>query len=120
MSLVELFCHVDDFCQAFEPLWIRDHFTTGRRRAGPLCLSEIMTLLIWFHTSHYRMFKAFYQQHVSASPRCISGRSQLWAFCRVHTFGTYSVERLSASMSRSLHGNFVYRLDPVGHLCSFS
>ena len=26
MSLVELFCHVDDFCQAFEPLWIRDYF----------------------------------------------------------------------------------------------
>ena len=62
MSLVELFCHVDDFCQAFEPLWIRDQFRTGRRRrAGPLCLSEIMTLLIWFHTSQYRTFKAFYR-----------------------------------------------------------
>ena len=34
MSLVELFCHVDDFCQAFEPLWIRDHFTSGRRRVS--------------------------------------------------------------------------------------
>ena len=67
MSLVELFCHVDDFCQAFEPLWVRDQFTTGRRRrrrAGQLCLSEIMTLLIWFHMSPYRTFKAFYQQHV--------------------------------------------------------
>ena len=32
MSLVELFCHVDDFCQAFEPAWIRDRFTPGRRR----------------------------------------------------------------------------------------
>ena len=33
--------------------------TTGRRRrrrAGQLCLSEIMTLLIWFHQSHYRNF----------------------------------------------------------------
>ena len=65
MSLVELFCHVDDFCQAFEPAWIRDRFTPGRRRrAGQLCLSEIMTLLIWFHRSHDRTFKAFYQQHV--------------------------------------------------------
>ena len=67
MRLVELFCHVDDFCQGFEPAWIRDQFTAGRRqrrRAGHLCLSEIMTLLIWFHTSQYRTFKAFYQQPV--------------------------------------------------------
>ena len=44
-----LFCHVDDFCQAFEGSWIRYQLTTShrrRRRAGHLCLSEIMTLLI--------------------------------------------------------------------------
>ena len=67
MNLVELFCHVDDFCQAFEGAWIHHQLTTGRRqrrRAGRLCLSEIMTLLIWFHQSQYRTFKAFYQQHV--------------------------------------------------------
>ena len=67
MNLVELFCHVDDFCQAFEGSWIRHQLTTGRRRrrrAGQLCLSEIMTLLIWFHQSHYRDFNAFYQYHV--------------------------------------------------------
>ena len=67
MNLVELFCHVDDFCPAFEAHWIRHQVTTGRRRrrrAGQLCLSEIMTLLIWFHQSHYRHFKAFYQHHV--------------------------------------------------------
>ena len=69
MNLVELFCPVDDFCQAFEGAWIRHQLTTGprrrrRRRAGHLCLSEIMTLLIWFHQSHYRDFKAFYLHHV--------------------------------------------------------
>ena len=67
MNLVELFCHVDDFCQAFEAEWIRHQLTTGcrrRRRAGRLCLSEVMTLLIWFHQSHYRDFKAFYLHQV--------------------------------------------------------
>ncbi len=67
MNLVELFCPVDDFCPGFEPSWIRAQFTAGRRqrrRAGSLCLSEIMTLLIWFHPSQYRTFKAFYQQQV--------------------------------------------------------
>jgi hypothetical protein len=35
-----------------------------RRRSGELCLSEIMTILIGFHQSHYRDFKAYYLQHV--------------------------------------------------------
>lgn len=66
MNLVELFCHVDDFCQVFEPQWIRQQLTFGRRRhrVGRMCLSERMTLLIWFHRSHFRDFKAFYQQYV--------------------------------------------------------
>ena len=79
MNLVELFCHVDDLCQAFEGQWMRHQLTTGhrRRRAGQLCLSEIMTLLIWFHQSQYRHSKAFYQQHVcrhlrGAFPRLVS------------------------------------------------
>jgi hypothetical protein len=66
-SLVELFCHVDDFCQAFLPIWKRQLLTSGtvqRQRARQLSLSEIMTLLILFHQSHYRNFKAFYQDYV--------------------------------------------------------
>ena len=44
MSLVELFCHVDDFCQTFEPTWEHLQLSSGtklRRRAGQLYLSEI-------------------------------------------------------------------------------
>lgn len=67
MSVLELFCHVDDFCQAFEPKWQQDCLTSGtkqRHRRRALALSEIMTILILFHTSHYRDFKAFYTEHV--------------------------------------------------------
>jgi hypothetical protein len=35
-----------------------------RERAGQLCPSEVMTILIHFHQSHYRTFKAYYTQHV--------------------------------------------------------
>lgn len=69
MSLVELFCDVDDFCQDFEPHWERQQLETGqrqRRRKGRLALSEVMTLLIHFHQSHYRSFKAYYTQHVQS------------------------------------------------------
>lgn len=66
-SLVELFCHVDDFCQQFEPLWAVQQLGSGkrhRRRKRSLSLSEVMTILIHFHQSHYRNFKAYYLKHV--------------------------------------------------------
>jgi hypothetical protein len=47
-SLVELYCDVDDFCQAFLPSWENQQLASGlkqRRRRGQLCLSEIMTII---------------------------------------------------------------------------
>ena len=67
-SLVEMFCHVDDFCQAFEPHWVQKQLAAGikrRRRPRQLCLSEIMTIIIHFHQFSYRDFKAYYQEHVA-------------------------------------------------------
>lgn len=80
MSLLELFCHVDDFCQAFYPHWQPKLLTPGlpqRRRERRLSPSEIMTIVIHFHQSHYRDFKAFYTQHVQVHwrtefPRLVS------------------------------------------------
>jgi hypothetical protein len=63
MSLDDLFCAVDDFCRLFLPDWHRQQLPHGernRRRSSRLVLSEIMTILIPFHQSHYRDFKAFY------------------------------------------------------------
>jgi hypothetical protein len=67
MSLLELFCAVDDFCQAVEPEWKAQRLSDGKQRRGrdgQLCTSEIMTILIHFHQSQYRTFKAYYTQHV--------------------------------------------------------
>lgn len=79
MSLLELFCAVDDFWQAFAPHWKASQLATGRQRlrTGQLCPSEIMTILIHFHQSQYRTFKAYYTEHVQAHlrsefPRLIS------------------------------------------------
>jgi hypothetical protein len=67
MSLLELFCHVDDFWLQFGPQWERELLVTGakhRRRAGQLCPSEIMTILVYFHQMRYRDFKTYYIQFV--------------------------------------------------------
>lgn len=66
MSLLELFCDVDDFWLRFAPHWKASRLAAGqqRERAGQLCPSEVMTILIHFHQSHYRTFKAYYSEHV--------------------------------------------------------
>ena len=66
-SLTELFVSVDDFWQEFEPIWQQHQVESGARhriRASRLCESEIMTILILFHHSQYRTFKAFYVEYV--------------------------------------------------------
>lgn len=66
MSLLELFCDVDDFCQLFDIWAKRQQLPVGKRR-GPtpaLSASEVMTILIHFHQQGYRDFKSYYQKHV--------------------------------------------------------
>jgi hypothetical protein len=66
-SLLELFVRVDDFCQSFLPVFEQHLLTSAiiqRRRERSLSISEVMTILIHFHQSHYRNFKAYYCEHV--------------------------------------------------------
>jgi hypothetical protein len=68
-SLLKLFCDVDDFCKIFVPVWEQQQIATGlkrRNRARSLTISEIMTILIAFHESYYRNFKAYYREKVLA------------------------------------------------------
>lgn len=66
MSLLELFCNVDDFCLLFTNL--SQQQCLGRvKKPGPkpkLTASEIMTIIIFFHISHYRNFKHYYTDYV--------------------------------------------------------
>lgn len=69
-SLLHLFCQIDDFCQQFLPTFQAHLIQTSqtgkrhRKRKRSLCESEIMTILVAFHLSHYRDFKSFYLAHV--------------------------------------------------------
>jgi hypothetical protein len=72
MSLLELFIDVDDFWQVFDPIWKQQLLADGciqRMRETKLSMSEVMTILIHFHQSHYRNFKAYYIEHVQVHLR---------------------------------------------------
>jgi DDE family transposase len=68
MSILELYCSVDDFWQWFAPQWDAELLASGqrqrRRRASALHPSELMTIVIAFHASQYRTFKAYYTEQV--------------------------------------------------------
>jgi len=68
--IVEVFCEIDDFCQAFVPQWEASLLATGGpARRGPqpgLSPSEIITLLLVFHSSGFKHLKSFY--HGVAEP----------------------------------------------------
>jgi hypothetical protein len=78
VDILALFCDIDDFCLLFEPLWGHKLLATRqRRRPSSLCLSEVMTIIVPFHASHYCDFKSYYTRHVlkhlaRAFPRLVS------------------------------------------------
>jgi len=71
-QLITIFCDIDDFCNAFEPMYSRRLLHMGQRhrtRQTALTLSEMLTLLVNFHWSHYRTFKHYYTEYVAVHLR---------------------------------------------------
>jgi cytochrome c1 len=63
MSILELFCSVDDFWQQFASQWQQSLLVAGQRkrlRATQMYPSEMKTIVILFQQSHSRTFKAYY------------------------------------------------------------
>lgn len=90
VDILPLFCDIDDFCLLFEPLWRRKLLETRRRnRPSALCLSEVMTIIVLFHASHYRNFKAYYTEQVL--------KHYAWAFPRLVSYGRF-VELMPAAL----------------------
>jgi hypothetical protein len=64
--LAERFCEFDDFCKAIRMQWeaylVADGAASARKHGpeGGLCDSEIMTLLVVYHSSRFKNFKTFY------------------------------------------------------------
>ena len=64
MELDTLFYEIDDFCLIFEPQFLSQLLNSSERKRiknSQLSLSEIMTIIIYFHHSRYRDFKHYYQ-----------------------------------------------------------
>jgi len=84
MDILPVFCDIDDFCQFFEPAWQQRLLAAQprqRNRPSTLCLSEVMTIIVLFHSSGYRNFKTYYTQHVL--------RHLVWAFPKLVSYNRF-------------------------------
>ena len=71
-QLIAMFCDIDDFCNAFEPIYTQRQLQSGKRqcsRPTQMSLSEIMTIIVFFHRSHDRDFKHYYTDYVAVHLR---------------------------------------------------
>jgi len=62
-DLTTLYSQVDDFWKIFRGEWERHLIDSGKAKRGPepeLSISEMMTIVILFHQSNFRIFKHFY------------------------------------------------------------
>ena len=67
-----IFCDIDDCCKAFEPVYPHRLLHVGQRqrsRQTTLARSEILTLLVYCHWSHYRTFKHDSTEYVAVPLR---------------------------------------------------
>lgn len=67
MDIVTIFCEIDDFCKQFEPVFKEKLLTDKvrqRNRAMKMSLSEVLTIIVYFHSSGYRNFKTYYLEQV--------------------------------------------------------
>ncbi|WP_028389283.1 IS982 family transposase [Legionella fairfieldensis] len=72
VPIVEIFCDIDDFCKAWfkeSSFYILPSPNRKRARFCRMSASEIMTLVILFHLSHYRTFKDYYRDCVQKDMR---------------------------------------------------
>ena len=63
IPLTEIFCLIDDFCKHFDQAQSKYILPNPNRKRNKCCtigLSELMTIIVMFHLSHYRTFKDFY------------------------------------------------------------
>jgi len=67
-KIIEIFVKVDDFTISFEQEIKNYHLLESnpksRSRKASLCDSEIITILIAFHSGHYTNLKHFYLEHI--------------------------------------------------------
>ena len=114
--LVERFCEFDDFCQFIRTEWAAYLVANGHRRQrqpgprGGLCDSEIMLLLVLYHSSRFKNFKTFYNGIVRGLLRAYFPSAPCYERFITLTKGVWALLALFLA-SRMGHKGDIYYID---------
>ena len=109
MSLPELFCHVDDFCQHVEPEWKQQLSDSSAHhdQACQLSTSKIMTILIHFHQNNTEASKPT-TCSMFKSTCAVSFRN--WYVCSLRPAHAASVSSSVCLLARTLHNALIFNM----------
>ena len=64
--LIGIFCDVDDFCKVYQEYYQKNFITNGKNHIhkSSMSISEIMTIVIFFHLSNHKTFKWYYINYI--------------------------------------------------------
>lgn len=91
MEIIAMFSEIDDFCLEFEAQYNKRLLEGGekeRNKERRLSISEIMTIMVWFHQSGYRTFKDYYTKEVM--------KHLMWAFPKLVSYNRFVEMQKSA------------------------
>src|SRR3954453_10054782 len=108
VDITALYLCLDDFCKAFAD-WEAHRLIpspTTRQRSGKLSRSEMLLIVVLFHLSPYKHFKAFYlygigRQHLASAGSAHQPEASWPSEGRVHPFGHHHTAQTAAAMMRA-------------------
>ena len=132
-KLIEIFIAVDDFCQFLDE-WLASNPEPGFRKPrfeGIMQVSEILTIIIFYHYSGYKCFQYYYQEQVQVElqsffPRQVSYKRFLqlisksvphlyvfakWQCLFAEATGIYFIDskKLPVCHNRRIHNHKVFK-----------
>ena len=124
-ELLAIFCDVDDFCNDYEE-YCQHHLLMDRDSIIPktsMSLSEIMTIVIYFHLSNQRTFKWYYIKFVgTVAEKSLQELdmqdTEIYADC-LYSLGLYHVCLNDTSADNELIGAFRTFIDIYGRDSDF-
>jgi hypothetical protein len=63
--LTTIFYHIDEFYKSFQQQCLREKDKKSKSIRKTLSLSEIMTIMVYYHHSGYKTFKDYYTKEVT-------------------------------------------------------